>query len=75
MPAPHIPCLTYLGTEEAIVDATRIRDRMGKWPGGTLRVINGGRHEMLMDTPALRNAIFDETAAHFDANLGQATAA
>ncbi|MEM9785754.1 MAG: alpha/beta hydrolase [Pseudomonadota bacterium] len=68
MQSPKVPCITFLGTEEAIVDPARIRDRMGKWPGGTLRVIDGGRHEMLMDTPAMRNTIFDETAALFDAH-------
>lgn len=66
LPAPKVPCITFLGTEEAIVDPGRIRERMGRWPGGTLRIIDGGRHEMLMDTKAMRDAIFDETAALFD---------
>lgn len=70
--APNVPCLSYLGTEEAIVDPLRIRSRMGNWPDGVLRVIEGGRHEMLMDTPAMRSMIFDETTAFFDARLAQA---
>ena len=72
MPSPHVPCLTYLGTEEAIVDPLRIRARMNKWPDGILRVIEGGKHEMLMDTPELRNMLLDETTAFFDARLAQA---
>jgi len=71
-PSPRIPCLTYLGTEEAIVDPFRIRARMKNWPDGTLRIIEGGKHEMLMDTPDMRNLIFDETVAFFDARLAQA---
>jgi len=71
-PSPRLPCMTYLGTDEAIVDPFRIRARMKNWPDGVLRVIEGGKHEMLMDTPELRTKIFDETAAFFDARLAQA---
>ncbi|KQB97290.1 hydrolase [Loktanella sp. 1ANDIMAR09] len=68
-PSPQIPCLTYLGTDEVIVDPSRIRERMEKWPNGVLRVIEGGKHEMLMDMPEMRDMIFDETAAFFDEQL------
>lgn len=71
-PSPRLPCLTYLGTDEAIVDPFRIRARMKDWPDGSLRVIEGGKHEMLMDKPDMRNMIFDETVALFDAQLAQA---
>ncbi len=71
-PSPRVPCLTYLGTDEVIVDPMRIRARMRDWPDGMLRVIDGGKHEMLMDTPELRSMIFDETAAFFDAQQAQA---
>lgn len=67
LPSPNVPCLTYLGTDEAIVDPFRIRSRMGNWPNGVLRVIKDGRHEMLMDEPIMRDMLFDETAAFFDA--------
>lgn len=66
--APAVPTTTFLGSNEAIVDPGRIRDRMGSWPGGTLRVIAGGQHEMMMDNAEMQNSIFDETAALFDAN-------
>ena len=72
VPSPSLPCLTFLGTEEAIVDPLRIRNRMGDWQQGVLRVIDGGRHEMLMDVPEMRNMLFDETASFFDAQLAQA---
>lgn len=70
--SPRVPSLTYLGTDEAIVDPARIRNRMLKWSNGVLRVIQGGKHEMLMDKPELRDMIFDETAAFFDAQLAEA---
>jgi lysophospholipase len=71
-PTPNVPCITFLGTDEGIVDPFRIRSRMGNWTNGQLRVIKNGRHEMLMDKPAMRDPIFDETAAFFDARLAKA---
>jgi lysophospholipase len=66
--APDIPCLTYLGSEDAVFDHARIRNRMATWQNGKLRVIAGGRHEMLIDRPSIRIPIFDETGAFFDAH-------
>ena len=63
--SPDIPCLTYLGGKEAIVDPAPIRARMAQWPGGQLRFIPEGQHEMLMDKAALRDMILDETVALF----------
>ena len=71
-PAPNVPAIAFLGTQEAIVDPFRIRSRMGNWPGGLLRVISGGKHEMLMDNPAMRGQLFDETVAFFDNKVAQA---
>ena len=67
--SPDLPCITFLGSKEAIVDPVRIRDRMSHWPGGQLRIIAGGQHEMMMDSPAVQKSIFDATAAHFDAAI------
>jgi len=66
LPSPRLPCLTLLGTEEDIVDIPRIRSRMALWPGGHLEEIDGGRHEVMMDTPEMRKRVFDMLAAHYD---------
>lgn len=68
-PAPKLPCLTFLGTEEKIVDPSRIRDRMAHWIGGALRMVDGAEHEVLMERPGIRHAITAEVADFFDANL------
>lgn len=69
LPSPkNIPCLTFLGSNESIVDPVRIHDRMARWPNGHLQVFAGGQHEMMMDS-ALQSDIFDATAAHFDAAI------
>ncbi|SDO42433.1 lysophospholipase [Lutimaribacter pacificus] len=73
-PAPGLPCLTFLGTGETIVDPGRIRARMANWPGGELRMIAGAEHEVMMETPPIRADFFDRAAALFDAHRGTAPA-
>lgn len=62
--APNMPALTYLGTEEAIVSADAIHVRMASWPEGTLETVAGARHEVLMESAAVTDPIFDRIAAH-----------
>lgn len=68
-PSPDMDCLTFMGTEEAIVDPERVKSRMAKWPRGTLNIIEGAQHEMLMDTDKLRDQLIDGYTAVFEANL------
>ncbi|MGJ8621457.1 MAG: alpha/beta hydrolase [Yoonia sp.] len=70
LPSPQTPCLTVMGTKEAIVDPARIKARMAKWPNGTLEIIPEGRHEMLMDKPAMREPLLDAAAALFEKHTG-----
>ena len=65
-PSPNTPCLTFLGTDEEIVDPARIRNRMATWTNGHLEVIEGAKHELLMETPEIRAHVFDAICAHFD---------
>lgn len=66
-PSPDMPCLTFLGSDESIVSPAAIHDRMGRWPRGRLEIVPTGRHEVLMDAPAMRNGVMDKMAAHFSA--------
>ncbi|MGR3434536.1 MAG: alpha/beta hydrolase [Shimia sp.] len=66
-PSPALPCLTFLGTNERIVDPHRIAARMAAWPGGHLEMVEDGEHEVLMEVPTTRERIFDRIAAHLDA--------
>lgn len=68
MASPAMPTRTFLGTNERIVDIPRIHDRMDRWTNGTLELVEGGEHEVLMDTPETRKAVFDSMAAHFQAH-------
>lgn len=68
MPSPALPCLTFLGREESIVDPARIRARMARWHGGTLTTLPACKHEVLMESPALRKQAVDAATALFRAH-------
>jgi lysophospholipase len=57
--APNLPAVTWLGTNERIVDVPPIHQRMEQWVGGRLELVEGGEHEILMELPAIRNAAMD----------------
>lgn len=65
-PAPSVPALTFLGTNERIVEPHRIHDRMADYPNGKLVILEAAEHEVMMEAPAIRGRVFDETAAWFD---------
>ncbi|MEM9582554.1 MAG: alpha/beta hydrolase [Pseudomonadota bacterium] len=71
-PTPNIPCLTYLGTNERIVDPEFIHDRMSRWPNGELIMIENGEHEVAMEGDAIQKMIFDGCDALYSANRASA---
>lgn len=68
-PAPDLPCLCYLGTNERIVEPDNIRKRMATWPKGTLTVVPNAEHEVLMEVPETRHRVATEICAFFDQHL------
>ncbi len=70
-PAPDLPCVTYLGTDERIVDTDRVASRMADWDSGELVMIEQAEHEIMMEVPQTRAAFFDGVTALFDAQLGE----
>ncbi len=65
LPSPATPTVTIVGTDERIVDTSGIRARMAEWPNGRLILIEGGRHECLMETPPRRALALKAVLEHF----------
>ncbi|CUI28527.1 alpha/beta fold hydrolase [Cognatishimia activa] len=65
-PAPSLPCVTFLGTDETIVDPDAIKSRMADWNDGTLEMVEAGEHEVLMEDPAKRAPIMAKIGSFFD---------
>lgn len=63
--SPEVPALAIVGTRERVVETARIVERMRKWPGGRLEWIEGGEHEVLMETPERRERAFELLDEHF----------
>ncbi len=55
--SPRMPCTTFVGANEEIVDIPSIHDRMARWANGELITIENGRHELLIEVPALRKEV------------------
>lgn len=68
LPSPAVPCLCGLGSAEGVVSAAVIRERMARWPGGRLLVVEGGRHELMMERAPLREAFLGAVAEHLAAH-------
>ncbi|MEP2640547.1 alpha/beta hydrolase [Roseobacter sp.] len=64
-PSPNLPCITFLGTNERIVDVPAIHTRMDSWKRSTLEMVEGGEHEVLMESPAVADPLFDQMATLF----------
>jgi lysophospholipase len=69
MPAPDTPALCALGPSERVVDLNPIYRRMRAWPNGRLDLYPGAEHEIMMETPAMRQRLFDSVAAHFHSHI------
>ena len=64
-PTPNVPTLTFLGTNERIVDTDAIHDRMSRWHNGELRIVEGGEHEVAMDLPDVQAEVYDAAVELF----------
>jgi len=57
LPSPAMPALCFVGSNERIVDTTRIRERMTHWKGGKLLLVDGAEHEVLMEKTGTRRQV------------------
>lgn len=69
MQAPAVPCVTFLGTDEDIVDPQAIKDRIAGWSNGALEMIEAGEHEVLMEGAETRAKIMGKITSLFDKHL------
>ncbi|MEP0961244.1 MAG: alpha/beta hydrolase [Roseobacter sp.] len=63
--SPNLPCITFLGSNERIVDVPAIKARMSTWKNGELQIIPEGEHEVLMENPEKTETLFDQMTEMF----------
>jgi lysophospholipase len=59
-PLPKLPVLTFLGTDEAVVSPSVVRNQMGRMENGRLVMCPGARHEIWMERPEIQRMVWDE---------------
>ncbi len=63
--SPDLPAITYLGSNERIVDIPAIHRRMSTWQKGRVEIIPDGEHEVLMEGADVTDPLFDAMAGLF----------
>jgi lysophospholipase len=62
-PLPAVPALAAVGSQETLVAPGAIRDRIARWPSARLMVIEGARHEPMIEVAAVRRAFVAASVA------------
>ena len=65
LPSPDLPVTITLGDCEKVVSPHAIRDRAGRWDGARLLEFENCRHEVLMETPDLRDRVLEAALIQF----------
>ncbi len=65
MASPDVATITFLGSNERIVDCNAVIERMQNWDNGRLEMFAGAEHEVLMEIPKIRARVLEQTAELF----------
>ncbi len=68
MPRPELPVLTALGSDERVVSTSAIHRMHVSWPSARLCIIEGARHEVMMEVPATRTRFMTDALQFLDAD-------
>ena len=65
LPSPDIPCITFCGTHDEVVDIPTIKDRMMHWSAGKLELIESAKHDVFSEIPAIREKVITDICELF----------
>lgn len=51
VPSPNVPCITFCGELDQLVDNASIKRRMEKWPNAEFSMIRNAKHDVLTEIP------------------------
>lgn len=72
LPSPNVPCLTFCGSDDRLVDLRAIKTRMATWSRGSLVVVENGKHDLLSEIPSVRDGVY-RSILDFWANQSRTT--
>jgi lysophospholipase len=64
-PPPVLPAMTQIGTAEKVVDIRPVEEIMARWQGGSLTLVQGAEHELMMERKAVREGFLDAATSLF----------
>jgi|TARA_R110002126_G_C10490653_1_gene504175 lysophospholipase len=69
VPSPNIPCITFCGELDQLVDNASIKRRMANWPNSKFFMIRNAKHDVLTEIPEVGGDVMSQIFDFF-ANAG-----
>jgi len=63
--SPNIRCVMIYGDQEEVVDVAAIQDRVRRWPSAQLEVIQGAKHEIMLERADIRRSVMARVCGFF----------
>lgn len=71
--SPKIPCLTFCGALDEIVDTGAVQNRMESWTNGSFELLKNAKHDVLYEVSSIRTHVLDSAIRLFEAQKPYAT--
>ena len=68
VPSPDIPCITFCGELDQLVDNSSIKRRMEQWRDGQFAMIRNAKHDVLTETEEVGGDVMGQIFAFFAEN-------
>lgn len=65
VPSPDIPCITFCGELDRLVDNASIKTRMANWPNGEFSMIRNAKHDVLTEIPEIGGDVMSQIFEFF----------
>lgn len=72
VPSPNIPCITFCGELDQLVDNASIKRRMAHWPNAEFSMIRNAKHDVLTEIPEVGGDVMTQIFDFF-AQAGEKT--
>ncbi|SHF67380.1 MULTISPECIES: alpha/beta hydrolase [Litoreibacter] len=67
MPSPELPCITFCPDHDELISVPAVRERMARWPGGRIEIIQDAKHNLLLEPPEIRESVMTKICELFSA--------
>ncbi len=64
--SPNIPCITFCGEMDELVDNRAIQDRMERWPNGIFEMVQKAKHDVLTEIPEIGGEVMNQIVDLFN---------